>query len=45
MFRFIFGVGLVLSFVSQAHAENDLYAKKKAETLGFAIECGCLKYD
>lgn len=45
MFRFIFGVGLVLSFVSQAHAENDLYATKRAETLGFAIECGCLKYD
>ncbi len=45
MLRFIFCVGLVFSFVSQAHAESGLYTKKKAETLGFAIECGCLKYN
>lgn len=45
MLRSIFCAGLILFLGSQAHAESDLYAKKKAETLGFAIECGCLKYD
>jgi hypothetical protein len=45
MLRFSFCAGLILFLASQAHAESEFYASKQAETLGFAIECGCLKYD
>ena len=45
MLRFIFCTGFIIFLASQAHAESELYANKQAETLGFAIECGCLKYD
>lgn len=45
MLKIICCAGFALCLASQAQAGSDLYAKKKAETLGFAIECGCLKYD